>query len=289
MMEWISDRKILIVGLGLMGGSYARGLTRLGFTVDAIDTDRASLDFALAEGFIRRGWTEPLPEVIAQADVVISGLYPTALVDWVRENERYLEPGTMMTDVTGVKSCVVYDVQALLPSGVEFVPAHPMAGHEHSGVRYSDDKVFRGANYIVTPTKKNTPEGIEWCKGLGRILGFERIAVMSPEEHDEMIGFVSQLAHCIAVSLMTCSDSENLADYTGDSFRDLTRIAEINDRMWGEIFLLNREYLLAQIDKFSGELLNFRNLLDRGDVEGMREKMRLATARRSKFGKRKRQ
>ena len=286
MMDWISDRKILIVGLGLMGGSYARGLSRLGFTVDAVDTDQASLDFGLEEGFIRRGWTETLPEVLAETDVVISGLYPTAFVDWVRDYEQYLEPGTMMTDVTGVKSCIVYDIQAMLPKGVEFVPAHPMAGHEHSGVRYSDDKVFRGANYIVTPTEKNTPQGVEWCKGLGRILGFERIAVMSPEEHDEMIGFVSQLAHCIAVSLMTCNDNEHLADYTGDSFRDLTRIAEINDRMWGEIFSLNQKQLLAQMDKFAGEFLRFRDLLARGDVEGMREKMRLATVRRAKFRKR---
>ena len=161
-----------------------------------------------------------------------------------------------------------------------------MAGSEKSGVRHSSDKVFRGANFIVTPTERNTPEGIEWCKGLGRILGFERIAVMSPEEHDAMIGFLSQLTHCIAVTLMTCNDNEHLAEYTGDSFRDLTRIANINDRMWSELFLLNREPLLAQMDAFAAEFRAFRDLLAAGDVEGMREKMRLSTARRAKFEKR---
>lgn len=285
-MEWISDRSILIVGLGHIGGGYARGLTRLGFSVKAIDRDPDSIAYALDQGFIAKGWTQPEPQVIAQAEVVIFALYPETFRQWVRDYGKYLSPGTMVTDVTGVKSCIVYDIQAALPAGVEFVPAHPMAGSEKSGVRHSNDKVFRGANFIVTPTERNTPEGVEWCKGLGRILGFERIAVMSPEEHDAMIGFLSQLTHCIAVTLMTCSDNEHLAEYTGDSFRDLTRIANINDRMWSELFMLNREPLLAQMDAFAAEFRSFRALLAAGDVEGMREKMRLSTARRAKFEKR---
>ena len=110
--------------------------------------------------------------------------------------------------------------------------------------------------------------------------------MLSPEEHDEMIAFVSQLTHCIAVSLMTCSDNTHLSDYTGDSFRDLTRIARINDKMWSELFMMNREQLLKQMDIFLGELQGFRELLAKGDTEGMQAKMRLSTERRAMFDKR---
>jgi prephenate dehydrogenase len=191
----------------------------------------------------------------------------------------------MITDVTGVKSRVVYDVQAALREDAEFIAAHPMAGREVSGVQNSDERIFRDANYIVVPTEKNTREAIEWCESLGRILGFRHIARLSPEEHDEMIGFVSQLTHCIAVSLMTCSDNTHLAEYTGDSFRDLTRIARINDGMWSELFLMNREPLLRQMDGFLKELTAFRDMIASGDREGMRAKMRLSTERRALFDK----
>ena len=284
-MEWISDRKILIVGLGHIGGSYARALKRLGFHIWAVDKDPDTIAYALEHKIIDRGQTEPDEALLKASDVLIIALYPTTLLSWMETWAHCLQPGTMITDVTGVKRCVALPVQAMLPAGVEFVPSHPMAGTEHAGVAHSDDKIFRGANYIVTPTEHNTPQGIEWCRGLGRILGCEHIAVMTPEEHDEMIGFVSQLAHCIAVSLMTCSDNEHLAEYTGDSFRDLTRIARINDEMWSELFLLNRDRLLEQMDRFAGEFLNLRQLLSDGDREGMREKMRLATRRRERFNR----
>ena len=160
-----------------------------------------------------------------------------------------------------------------------------MAGREVYGVENSDDRIFHEANYIVTPTDKNTPEAIEWCKSLGRILGFRKVSVLSPEEHDEMIGFLSQLTHCIAVSLMTCKENRHLVDYTGDSFRDLTRIARINEDMWSELFLLNRDELLAQMDQFAKEFHELRDMLADGDVEGMKEKMRLSTTRRAYFDK----
>ena len=144
---------------------------------------------------------------------------------------------------------------------------------------------FRGANFIIVPTEKNTAEAIRWIGGLGRILGFSRISVLSPEEHDEMIGYLSQLTHCIAVSLMTCSDNEHLVDYPGDSFRDLTRIANINDLMWSELFMLNREPLLKYMDIFLGEFEAIRDMIRDGRVEELREKMRLSTKRRAYFNK----
>ena len=284
-MEWISDSRILIVGLGLIGGSYARALKRLGFHVTAIDTRKEAIDYALENHIINDGFTEVDEAIVSSADAVIFGLYPKVLLDWIDRYQSYLKPGTMLTDVTGVKGCVVYDVQAALRDDVEFIGSHPMAGREVYGVENSDDGIFRGANFIITPTEKNTAKAIRWIGSLGRILGFSRISVLSPEEHDEMIGYLSQLTHCIAVALMTCSDNEHLVDYTGDSFRDLTRIANINDLMWSELFMLNRESLLKYMDIFLDEFAALRDMIRDGRVDELREKMRLSTKRRAYFNK----
>ena len=282
-MKWISEESILVVGLGLIGGSYARALKRLGFHVAAIDINQESIDYALENGIVDEGHTTVEPAVVSHADVVVFGLYPTVFKEWIAQHQQFLKPGAMLTDVTGVKSCIVYDIQDMLRSDVEFIAAHPMAGKEVYGVQNSDEHIFHDANYIVVPTEKNTPEAIEWCRSLGMILGFNHIAVLSPEKHDEMIGFVSQLTHIIAVSLMECSDDHSLVDYTGDSFRDLTRIARINDKMWSELFMMNKKELLAQMDRFISVFQDFRNMLANDDVEGMRAAMRVSTERRAWF------
>lgn len=282
-MNWISNSEILIVGLGLIGGSYAKGLTRLGYHVYAIDPDAEAVSYAKENGIIEDGSTEADPKLIQKADAAIFALYPSVFVRWIKEHGNQFKEGTLLTDVTGVKSCVVYEVQKALPKGIEFIGAHPMAGREVSGIRNADERIFLNANYIVTPTEQNTPEAIEWCKSLGKLLGFRHIAVLSPEEHDEMIGFVSQLTHCIAVTLMTCNDNRHLVDYTGDSFRDLTRISRINETMWSELFLMNKAKLLEQMDLFIRELSEMRTLLEAEDREGLKEKMKLSTERRAYF------
>lgn len=281
------DRKtsILIVGLGLLGGSYAKALSKKGFRVDAITLDRDSIDYALAEGMIAVGSTEVEPSLVGGADLVIFALYPHVFIDWIRENQHLFKPGAILTDVTGVKSSVVAEIQGMLRPDVEFIAAHPMAGREVSGVRNSDDSIFHGANYVVTPSDKNTQAAIDLCCELGHILGFANVSILSPSEHDDVIAFVSQLTHCIAVALMTCQHMDNLEDYTGDSFRDLTRIARLNDEMWSELFLKNRIPLLRQMALFEKELANLRFLLAVGDREGIREMMRASTARRALFDK----
>ena len=286
-MEWISKINILVVGLGLIGGSYAKALKRMGYHVAAIDTNRESIDYAIEEGIIDIGSTTPDENIISSADCIIIALYPAIITEWISDNQKYFKSGIRITDVTGIKSSVVYDIQNVLRDDIEFIAAHPMAGREVYGVRNSDDKIFRGANYIVVPTEKNTEKSIEWCKNLGRILGFNRIAVLSPEEHDAMIAYVSQLTHCIAVALMTANDNEHLKDYTGDSFRDLTRIARINEDMWTELFFMNKEPLLAEMDRFIEEITTIRELIETENSIELKKKMRLSTKRRSLFDKKK--
>ena len=284
-MKWISDSRILIVGLGLIGGSYAKGLKRLGYHVTAIDTRQEAIDYALENHIINEGFTEVTEEVVSSADAVIFGLYPKVFLEWIERYQKFFKPGTMLTDVTGVKSCIVYKIQDMLRDDVEFIGSHPMAGREVYGVENADENIFRGANFILTPTEKNSPASIRWVGSLARILGFGRISVLSPEEHDEMIGYLSQLTHCIAVALMTCSDNEHLVDYTGDSFRDLTRIANINDVMWSELFMLNRESLLKYMDIFLDEFAALRDMVRDGNVPELREKMKLSTKRRAYFNR----
>lgn len=279
------SKKILIVGLGLLGGSYAKALKRFGFHISAITKEQSSVDYALKEGIIDEGSTELDVKIIGEADLVIFALYPHIFVEWIEKNQSLLKSGAIITDVTGVKKNIVYKIQNMLRSDVEFIAAHPMAGREVSGVENSDDKMFVGANYIVTPTDKNTPEAIDTCLELGRLLGFAKVTTLPPEEHDEMIGFLSQLTHCIAITLMTCNDKENMENFTGDSFRDLTRIARINDLMWSELFIENKDALLEQMDMFLNKFKSLKEMLENEDVEGMREMMRHSTKRRALFDK----
>ena len=285
--EMIVDvsKKILIVGLGLLGGSYARVLKRFGFHISAITKEQSSIEYALKEHIIDEGTTQIDRKIIGEADVVIFALYPHIFVEWIEQNQELLKSGALITDVTGVKGNVVYKIQDMLRSDVEFIAAHPMAGLEVSGVENSTDKMFAGANYIVTPTAKNTPEAIQTCMELGRLLGFSNVATLSPEEHDEMIGFLSQLTHCIAITLMTCNDKENMEKFTGDSFRDLTRIAKINDLMWSELFVANKEALLEQMNLFIDKFGELKAMLESEDVDGMRKMMRYSTERRALFDK----
>ncbi len=281
MLKWDHKDNILIVGLGLIGGSYARALKKLGYTVNAIDKDPDAIAYALEERIIDRGKTDA--SLIKDADRIILALYPSLVTDWIRMHRGDFKSGSLLTDVTGIKSAIVYEIQKILPEDAEFIAAHPMAGREVYGVRNSSEKIFTGANYIVVPTEKNTPDAVAWCRELGQILGFSTISVLSPEEHDKMIAYVSQLTHCIAVALMTCEDNEHLKDYTGDSFRDLTRIANINADMWTELFFMNREALLEYMDGFIDEMKTLRDMIDRQDQAGLKAKMQLSSQRRGQF------
>lgn len=279
------SQKILIVGLGLLGGSYAKVLRRFGFHISAITLEQSSIDYAIREGLIDEGSTEPDPRMIGEADLVIFALYPHVFVEWIEKHQHLFKRGALLTDVTGVKRSIVYRIQEMLRPDVEFIAAHPMAGREVSGVENSTDKMFIGANYIVTPTEKNTPEAIRTCIELGRLLGFSNVSTLTPEEHDEMIGFLSQLTHCIAITLMTCNDKENMEKFTGDSFRDLTRIARINDLMWSELFVANKDVLLDQMNLFLDKFTELKTMLETEDIEGMRAMMRHSTERRALFDK----
>lgn len=278
------DTTFVIVGLGLLGGSYAKGLKEAGYRVYGIARRQETIDYALNHRLIDEGSIEP-EAFLDQADVVIFGLYPHIMIDWIKEHQHAFRPHTLLTDVSGVKVNVADTIQSFLRDDVEFIAAHPMAGRETSGIEYANTEMFKDANYIIVPTEKNSEGAVATSRQIAEILQFHHIATLSMQEHDEMIGFLSQLTHVIAVSLMNTHDNSHLVEYTGDSFRDLTRIAKINETMWTELFLLNKKILLHEIDAFANELKHFRDTLENEDTEEMKRLFIQSTQRRKKFDK----
>ena len=277
--------KILIVGLGLIGGSYAKGLTKKGYKVYGYNRNIDAIDYAKENRIIVDGTNEYSKDFIGSFDRIIFSLYPKIFKEYIEKFGDYIKDGAIISDVTGVKESIVTDIQNKLGNRVEFIAAHPMAGKEVYGIENSDEKIFENANYIITPTDKNTEEGIRFAKEIGEALNFRKISILTVKEHDEMIAFLSQLTHCIAVALMTSKDSEHLVDYTGDSFRDLTRIANINENMWTELFLMNKTALLKEMDSFIENITKLRDYINNEDVEKIKDMMVLSTTRRSFFNK----
>lgn len=281
----IKDKSFLIVGLGLLGGSIAMGLRKWNHKVYGIDIDETTIAYGLEHDIIDEGSITNDPELIQKADVIVSGLYPTTFLKWIEENQQLFKPNTLITDVTGVKGAIVGKIQDLLRKDCEFIPAHPMAGKEVSGIQYADPSIFFPANLIITPTSKNSMAAIDFMYEFGKELRFNNICQLSVEKHDEMIGYLSQLTHVIAVSLMNANDSTHLKEYTGDSFRDLTRIAKINENLWTELFLLNKDILVKEIECFVNEVNDFKDALQNEDIDKMKQKFITSTQRRKYFDK----
>lgn len=279
------DTKFLIVGLGLLGGSYAMGLKQEGYTVYGLARRQETIDYALEHNMIDEGQIE-VNEFVSKSDVVIFCLYPKAMVNWIKEYKHLFKKGALISDVSGVKTNIVDVVQEELKDmDVEFISCHPMAGRETSGIEYANTEMFKKANFIITPTKYNTQPAIEFCHDLAYTLHFNHISILSIEEHDHMIGFLSQLCHVIAVSLMNTHDNSHLVEYTGDSFRDLTRIAQINENMWTELFLLNKDILLDETNQFIDAISHFRDALANEDEQEMKRLFIQSTQRRKLFNK----
>ncbi|MCF0110286.1 MAG: prephenate dehydrogenase [Erysipelotrichaceae bacterium] len=277
------NTRFLIVGLGLMGGSYAKALSERGYAVDGIDIDSTTIDYALKHGYIQRGGIVNEVSLITDADVIISCVYPRTCVNWILENQKYMKSGAYLSDISGVKANVVEPIQTSLRKDLEFVPAHPMCGRELRGVVYANTEMIKGANFILTPTEKNSEEAVSFFVEFAKELGFGKISRLTCEEHDRMIAYVSQLTHAIAVSLMNASENPQINEYTGDSFRDLTRIAKINEQMWSELFIGNKQNLIREIDAFQMELSSLKQAIEDEDYAELKEKFIQSTQRRIQF------
>ena len=277
------ETKIAVIGLGMLGGSYAQALHEAGMKVTGVDIDPEAVQYARERHWIEEGGNDP--HLVKDCDIVISALYPQAFVDWICHNQQHFKSGAILSDVTGVKRKVISEINGMLRPDVEFIACHPMAGREYRGIAYADPSQFTQANFLIVPTEKNTSRAIETAKELASLLKFKTVSLIDPQEHDRIIGFVSQLCHVIAISLMNISDDPRLVDYTGDSFRDLTRIADINEDLWPELFIYNKDNLLKEIDQLIFQLTQMHDLIEKEDIAGLKEKMITATMRRRRFNR----
>jgi len=274
--------KIVIVGLGVIGGSFAMALKKAGYDeIYGIDTNEETLQKAKRMGIIKgAGTTDELYE----ADLIILALYPRLIKTFIMNHGHRLKPGCVITDATGIKGMFIDDILEMLPSEVDFVFGHPMAGREKKGIDFASDQVFKGANYLITPTKKNQEKNIALIEQLAYEMGFKKVRKISPACHDEMIGFTSQLPHAIAVALIN-SDEEgrDTGSFIGDSYRELTRIANMNEDLWSELFLGNKDNLLKAINNFELELDLIKKAIHDYDAETLKQYFRKSTKRRERL------
>lgn len=282
-IEW-ERLTVAIIGLGLMGGSYAKAFRKLGVDqIIGVERNADVLVEAQRQGVIDIPMEKP-DGTLRQADIVILCIYPDAMADYVQGMLPYLKKDVIITDIAGIKNDMIDRIQAMLPDTMEFISGHPMAGRQASGFAMSDATIFRNANYIIVPTEKNTPQGISWLETLARNLGCRYTVRVTPDEHDRTIAFTSNLPHITAVALM---DSASYADKTkffiAGSFRDGTRVADINPELWSKLFMANKEKVADEVDRYIEQLEMWRVALRNGDAEKMKELMRISSARRKEL------
>lgn len=270
--------KITVVGLGVIGGSFVKALKGKGYEVYGIDTNQQTLDMAKEEECIIEGYLDG-KDIIPKTDLTIICLYPSLVLDFIKNNQ--FKPGSIVTDAVGIKSYFLREALSIIPDDVEYISIHPMAGREKKGYQYASKQVFENANFIIVYHHDNKKSTIDFVQEFSKQLGFRSVKIMSPEAHDEIISFTSQLPHCLAVALMNSDDQKyETGKYIGDSFRDLTRIANINEDLWDELFMNNKQYLLASIERFEEQLDILKNAIRDNDDETLKAAFRKSTKRR---------
>ena len=277
----LRDLTFAIVGLGLIGGSYAKALRNLkGRKILGMDIShgiaRACLNANMIDEVVEEDGRN-----LKEADVIICSVYPEAVVGFVRQNVQNFAEGMLMTDATGVKGTMPREIQELLPEGCEFISGHPMAGRQGSGLGMSDAAIFNNSNYIIVPTEKNTPEAVSWLEDFAKALGCARSVKVSMEDHDKIIAYTSDLPHITAVALVnSASYNENTQYFIAGGFRDATRVADINPDLWSDLFLSNRDNVIAEIENYQSQLERWKKAIVENDRETLKEIMREAGPRR---------
>ena len=276
--------KILIVGLGVIGGGYAMALKEAGYSeVYGIDTNEETLKKAKEMKIIKEGFTRE-DEIISEMDLIVLAIYPNLVKNFIVKNKNKFKENALITDVTGIKQLFINDIVEILPQNIDFVFAHPMAGRENKGIDYATNKVFQGANFLIVETKKNKEENIRKIENLAKEMGFKHIKRTTPAFHDEMIAFTSQLPHVLAVAL-TNSDIENrnTGEFIGDSYRDLTRLANMNEKLWSLLFLGNKKNLLEAMNNFEAEFDKIKKCIEENDEKNLQKLFIKSTIRREQL------
>ncbi len=255
-----------LLGLGLFGGSLAKSIKKhTDYTVLGLDKDPA----VLAKAQLLSAIDKPLtPKDFKDCDYLLLALYPDLNLAWLEENATFIAKGTRVIDCGGVKTEIARLGDKLSKKhGFLFVGGHPMAGREVSGFRSALGTLFHHASMILTPPSDITMANLAELKDFFLTIGFEKVTLRTPEEHDKIIAYTSQLAHILSSAYMTSETALLHEGLSAGSFRDLTRVASMHERMWTDIFLENREHLLPELDALIERLALFRDALQEKEKE----------------------
>lgn len=267
---------ISVVGLGLMGTSLieacrdAGPVTAYGMGRNPASIQKGIRDHVLDDGAVLGQENDHARKLLAASQLIVLAMYPSGLLPFIKTYRDSFSKGTIVIDICGLKGAFVDKAQALMPDGVEYIGTHPMAGRETSGYDAANSELFLGTSFLITPTDKNKTENIDRIIRLAKAIGCARIRKISPIEHDAIIAYTSHMPHVLASSLINCWEgTEDIASFTGGSFRDATRVAQINSRLWTQLFMDNKGPLMKQLDDFQKELDTFKKALAEGDEETM--------------------
>ncbi len=272
-MTDFTQKTIGVVGLGLIGGSFCKTIRKqLGVACLGLDADLDTVEKAIAKGAIEEAMTT---DTLDRCDITIVALHPIQTIDFLKQYAKCFKKGSIVMDVCGVKSTVISAVEeALAEHGVSFIGTHPMAGREFSGFDYALDTLFDHASFIITPTARTPQADLETVASLAEQLQFERVVIATPADHDKIIAFTSQLAHVVSNAYIKSPTALYQLGFSAGSFLDLTRVAKLNEDMWTDLFLMNQEPLLHELDTIISHLQEYREAICSADHDHLRELLR---------------
>ena len=254
-----------IIGLGLIGGSFAKAYKAAGHTVFAGEIDKSTLDFAVLSGVV----DAPLAaDTLGRCDLILIALYPQAAIEFLDKMARHIQGSATVIDCCGTKKNIcAAGFKAATQYGFTFVGGHPMAGTEQSGFKHSKENMFKGASMIIVPPVYDDIQFFDKIKALLAPAEFGRITVTTAEKHDAMIAFTSQMAHLVSNAFIKSPTVLEHKGFSAGSYKDLTRVAWLNERMWAELFLENKENLLHELDLFLASLKEYKDALQKEDSQ----------------------
>ena len=282
--ESLMSRHIVIVGLGLIGGSMAKALRGFeDFDLIGVDVSEPTLRYALEQDIVDRVEPDPV-KALAEGDLVFLCLHPQGIVDFMAQHRDHFKPGAMVTDVCGVKGAILEGAK-VLPDTVSFVGGHPMAGTEFSGIQHALVNMFHGAHYILTPNDQSRPEHVALMERLAVHIGCANIVKTTPENHDAIIAYTSQMMHVIAVAVCDDPSLFQYQGFEGDSFRGCTRVAALDVPLWTQLFTMNSKALGSALEELEGNIHTYRQAIEAGDTATLVEKLSYSAARKRKMNR----
>lgn len=286
MSKFTNQAKIVVVGLGLIGASFAMALRSVGYSnICGIDTDARTMELALAQGIINDTELET-KQLLAQADITILAIYPWQAAEFLRRHLNDFAADSLVLDTSGIKTDIIRSIREFWRSDADFVAIHQMAGREKGGIDNACDNLFINTNFIIIKQAENEPENIAFVKQLAEQMRVKGIYLLTAAEHDKIIAYTSHLNHLIAVGLVNAASfNEQTAHFIGGSFRDVSRVALINGKLWSQLLIANKEHVLDELAEFQNQLNILKTAIQESNTAELEKILGKANANRSKLCK----